>query len=60
MSVARTSIIEQTPIVSIDEQSALQKVDNSILFENGVYRVGVPWQSNGSELPNNYKMALKR
>ena len=25
-----------------------------------MYRVGVPWQSNGSELPNNYKMALKR
>ena len=60
MLVARTSIIEQKPIVRIEEQSALQKVEYSIQFENGMYRVGVPWRSNGSELPNNYKMALKR
>ena len=60
MSVARTSIIEQKPIVRIEEQSALQKVEYSIQFENGMYRVGVLWRSNGSELPNNYKMALKR
>ena len=60
MSVARTSIIEQKPIVRIEEQSALQKVEYSIQFENCMYRVGVPWRSNGSELPNNYKMALKR
>ena len=43
MSVARTSIIEQKPIVLIEEQSALQKVEYSIQFENGMYRVGVPW-----------------
>ena len=42
MSVARTSIIEQKPIVRIEEQSALQKVEYSIQFENGMYRVGVP------------------
>ena len=60
MSVARTSIIEQKPIMRIEEQSALQKVEYSIQFENGMYRVGVHWQRNGSELPNNYKMALKR
>ena len=34
MSVARTSIIEQKPIVRIEEQSALQKVEYSIQFEN--------------------------
>ena len=37
MSVARTSIIEQKPIVRIEEQSALQKVEYSIQFENGMY-----------------------
>ena len=36
MSVARTSIIEQKPIVRIEEQSALQKVEYSIQFENGI------------------------
>ena len=61
MSVARTSTIEQKPIMLIEEQSALQNAEYSIMFENGMYRVGVPWLSNGSELPNfKYKMALKR
>ena len=35
MSVA--SIIEQKPILRIEEQSALQKVEYSIQFENGMY-----------------------
>ena len=59
MSVARTSIIKQKPISRIEEQSSLQKVEYSIQFENGMYQVGVSWRSNRSELPNNYKMALK-
>ena len=48
------------PILRIEEQCALQKAEYAINFENGMYRVGFPWRSNGSELPNYYKMALKR
>ena len=52
--------MEHTPILRIEEQCALQKAQYANNFENGMYRVGVPWRSNGSELPNKYKMALKR
>ena len=60
MYVARTGTLEHAPILRIEEQCALQKAEYAINFENGMYRVGVPWRRNGSELPNNYKMALKR
>ena len=49
MSVARTSIIKQKPIVRKEEQSALQKVEYSIQFENGMYRVGVPCRNNSHQ-----------
>ena len=47
-------------IVRIEEQLAMQKVENTLLFEKQIYRVGIPWKSNNSALPNNYEMALRR
>ena len=48
------------PIVRIEEQSALNKAEQSIQFADGMYRVGVPWRGIEPNLPGNYKMALKR
>ena len=50
----------ETPIVRIEEQLALKKVEKSITFRNMMYRVGVPWNCNEIVLPNNYNMALQR
>ena len=50
----------QQPIVRIKEQSALRKEEQSIQYDSNMHRVGIPWQSNEPELPNNYKMALRR
>ena len=52
--------MEDRPIVRIEEQSALKKVEQSIQFENSLCRVGVPWRSNEPKLPNSYEMALRR
>ena len=60
MLVVRTGTMEDKPIVRIEEQSALKKVEQSIQLENSMYRVGVPWRSNEPKLPNNYEMALRR
>ena len=60
MSVVKGGTVADKPIVRIEEQSALRKVQQSIQYEGSMYRVGVPWRSNEPELPNNYKMALRR
>ena len=59
-SVVGTGTMGDRPIVRIEEQSAMKKAEQSIQFENNMYRVGVPWRSNERALPNNYKMALRR
>ena len=48
------------PLVRIEEQLAMKKVESMLSFENKMYRVGIPWKSNARALPDNYKMALKR
>ena len=48
------------PIVRIEEQLALKMVENSLSYENHMYRVGVPWKTTNTTLPNNYDMALRR
>ena len=50
--------MKQKPTVRIEKQAAFQKEEYSIQFENGMYLVVVPWPSNGSDVPNNYKIAL--
>ena len=46
--------------VRIEEQLAMQKVENTLLFENQMYRACIPWKSNNSALPNNFEMVLRR
>ena len=48
------------PIVRIEEQLAMKKVENTLSFENHMYRVGIPWKSYTRALPDNYEMALRR
>lgn len=60
MPLVGTGTVGYKPIVRIEEQWAMKKIEQSIGFENNMYRVGVPWRSNERTLPNNYGMALRR
>ena len=48
------------PVVRIEVQLAMKKVESTLSFENQMYRVGIPWKSDAHALPDNYKMTLKR
>ena len=48
------------PVVRLEEQMALKKVEKSITYDNQMYRVGIPWKSQDVVLKNNYQMALGR
>ena len=39
---------------------ALKKAEKSIIYDNQMYRVGVPWKIQNVALKNNYQMALRR
>ena len=47
------------PVVRIEEQLAMKKVERTLSFENEMYRIGIPWMSDVRALPDNYEMALK-
>ena len=51
---------QEMPVVRIEEQMALKKVEKSIIYENQMYRVGIPWKTKAPDLKNNYQMALRR
>ena len=48
------------PLIRIEEHMAMKQVENSLSYENQMYRVGVPWKTNDVALPDNYEMALSR
>ena len=60
MTMVQTGTMGEKPIVRLEEQIALKKVEQSIQYEKNMYRVGVPWHSYEPTLPNNYRMALRR
>ena len=43
-----------------EERLALNKVKDSLKYEKGRYRVGVPWKDEKHELPGTKSMALSR
>ncbi|MCG8047834.1 MAG: hypothetical protein N0E48_19785, partial [Candidatus Thiodiazotropha endolucinida] len=47
-------------MVRIEEQSALKKVQQSMTYDNQMYRVAIPWKERTPVLPDNYTMALRR
>ena len=51
---------KDSPIVRYEDKSAMRTVQNSLSFEKGMYRVGIPWKGEKQTLPDNYSMALRR
>ena len=48
------------PVISPEEQCALEKVEKSLKYVDGRYQVGIPWKEDNPVLPDNYEMALRR
>ena len=51
---------DEMPMVRTEDQLAMKKVENSLTYDNQMYRVGIPWVKNKPVLPDNYEMALSR
>ena len=47
-------------VMTLADQSALEKVRSSLRFQNHRYQVGIPWKKEPPDLPNNHEMAVKR
>jgi hypothetical protein len=47
-------------ILNNKERQALTKVEHSLNFHDGHYEVGIPWKVSAPELPDNYRIALRR
>lgn len=57
--------IEETPsrdygTMNAEVHLAVNKVKNSMKYQDGRYQVAIPWKKDPSNLPENYDMALKR
>ena len=48
---------KETPVMSIEDRSAMRTVEESITYENSMYRVGIPWRADRQTLPDSYNMA---
>ena len=49
-----------TPIMQIQDQLAMRRVDRSVHYDQNMYRASIPWKEDKSMLPDNYSIALKR
>ena len=47
-------------VMTLADQTALEKVRSSLRFQNDRYQVGIPWKKEPPDLPNNRKMEVKR
>ena len=45
--------------MNAEDNLAVNKVTNSLKYQNGCYQVAIPWKEDPSNLPSNYDMALK-
>ena len=52
--------VEINKCLTKEEQSALDKAEESLKFLNGRYQLSIPWKENETELPNNYDVAVRR
>ena len=50
----------ETPVIRLEEQLAMRSAENSIAYENQMYRIGIPWKESQPILPDNYDMAVRR
>ncbi len=51
---------ESKKTMSVEDQRALQKMEDTIKIVNGHYMVGLPWKHDEPRLPNNKSLALSR
>jgi hypothetical protein len=46
--------------MSKSDQSVCEMVQNTLEYQDNHYEIGIPWQNDPTDLPNNYNMALNR
>ena len=46
--------------MTLADQTALEKVQSSLRFQNDRYQVCIPWKKQPPNLPSNHEMAVKR
>ena len=51
---------DESKSMSVEDKRAMQIMESSITFENGHYRLGLPWRDESTCLPNNMPLALAR
>ena len=51
---------KDTLICSEEETSAVRKLEESITYSNGRYKIGIPWKEHGVKLPDNRQTAMTR
>lgn len=44
--------VEKT-CMSVDDKSALETMESTIVYEDGHYKLGLPWREENTRLPNN-------
>ena len=47
-------------VINPDNKAAQHIAEKSLTYEDGRYSVGIPWKSDGTNLPDNMDMAFKR
>ena len=47
------------PVITLADQTTLEKVRSSLRFQNDCYQVGTPWKKEPPDLLNNHEMAVK-
>ena len=52
--------IENFPTLTIEDESILNKAQQSIKYVDGHYKIAIPWKEDEVSLPGNYSMALYR
>ena len=51
---------DQSVVLTPDEKQALDLVAGSLQYQDGRYRVGLPWKQRPQRLPESYAMAMRR
>lgn len=51
---------DESKSMSVEDKHAMQIMESSITFENGHYRLGLPWRDENTCLPNNMALARAR
>ena len=53
------AVMEKT-CMSVEDRRAMEKMESSVTFEDGHYKLGLPWREDNAKLPNNLPLAHAR